>query len=161
MSEGKMPGEILEMESLIDQNNKTVENLSVESLCEALEETIDFAADGKKEEAPGSIREKVKEAVEFIDMYFFEELTLMSLSNKFNVESSYFSRIFRQETGENLTIYLARKRMDKAKEYMKDPKINLTEIAFMTGYDDYTYFNRVFRKITGISPREYRNELAI
>lgn len=159
MSEGKMPAEIMEMESLIDQVNKTVENLSVESLCEVLDDTIDLATDGKKEDAPGSIRNKVKEAVEFIDMYFFEEVTLMSLSIKFNVESSYFSKIFRQETGENLTIYLAKKRMDKAKEYMKDPKINLTEIAFMTGYDDYTYFNRVFRKITGVSPREYRNEI--
>ena len=43
---------------------------------------------------------------------------------------------------------------------MKEPEKSLTEIAFLTGYDDYTYFNRVFRKITGKSPRDYRAELA-
>ena len=42
---------------------------------------------------------------------------------------------------------------------MKDPEINLTEIAFLVGYDDYTYFNRVFRKVMGMSPRDYRNTL--
>lgn len=82
----------------------------------------------------------------------------MSLSKRFNVESSYFSKIFRQETGENVTTYIAKKRIEKAKEYMKDSNINLTEIAFMVGYDDYTYFNRVFRKVAGVSPRDYRNE---
>lgn len=53
--------------------------------------------------------------------------------------------------------YIAKKRMDKAKEHMKNPNIKLTDIAFMVGYDDYAYFNRVFRKIEGISPRDYRN----
>lgn len=159
MSEGKTPHEIMEMESLLDLANQTVENLSVDNLCEVLEEMIDYAVDLQKVEAPGSIRSKVKLAVKYIDTNFFEELTLMSLAARFNVESSYFSKIFRQETGENLTFYIAKKRIDKAREYMADSKINLTEIAFMTGYDDYTYFNRVFRKMTGIGPREYRNEL--
>ena len=44
-------------------------------------------------------------------------------------------------------------------EYMEDKNINLTEIAFLTGCDDYTYFSRVFKKITGKSPREYRGDL--
>lgn len=42
---------------------------------------------------------------------------------------------------------------------MKNKDSNLTEIAFMVGYDDYTYFNKVFRKHTGISPREYKKAI--
>ena len=56
-------------------------------------------------------------------------------------------------------IYIARIRIEKAKEYMKSKNSNLTEIAFMVGYDDYTYFNKVFRKHTGISPREYKKAI--
>ncbi len=95
----------------------------------------------------------------YIDANFFEELSLASLSERFGVESSYYSRIFRQETGKNLMLYIAEKRVCKAKEYMQDATINLAEVAFMVGYDDYTYFNRVFRKMTGISPRDYRNSV--
>lgn len=74
------------------------------------------------------------------------------------MESSYFSRLFKQETGKNLMMYIAEKRIEKAIEYMKDENVNLTEIAFLIGYDDYTYFNKVFKKITGKSPRDYRME---
>lgn len=159
ISEGKTPQKIVDMESMIDWATKNVENLVVESLCEVLEEMIDTMTDSQMEEGTGSIRSVVKQSVIYIDNNFFEELTLSSLSNKFNVESSYFSKMFRQETGSNMMLYIAQKRIDKAKEYMIDSKINLTEIAFMVGYDDYTYFNRVFRKMTGTSPRDYRNEL--
>lgn len=159
MLEDKSPSKIMNMEYLNDLANKTVENLAVENLCEVIEEMIDSSIDIQKENVSGSIRSVVKQVKDYIDSNFFEELTLMSLAKKFNVESSYFSKVFRQETGDNLTSYIAKKRINKAKEYMKDSKINLTEIAFMIGYDDYTYFNRVFRKMAGISPRDYRNEL--
>ena len=96
--------------------------------------------------------------MEYIDRNYFEELTLVSLSEKYCVESSYFSRLFKQETGKNLMLYIAEKRIEKAIEYMKDENVNLTEIAFLTGYDDYTYFSKVFKKITGKSPRDYRME---
>ncbi|RDY32687.1 response regulator transcription factor [Lachnotalea glycerini] len=159
ISEEKSPRKIIDMENMIDLAIKTVENLVVENLCEVLEEMIDTITDLKVEAEIGSIRSVVKLCVKYIDNNFFEELTLTSLANKFNVESSYFSKIFRQEIGSNLMLYIAQKRIDKAKEYMIDSKINLTEIAFIVGYDDYTYFNRVFRKMTGVSPREYRNKL--
>ena len=79
------------------------------------------------------------------------------LAGRYGVESSYFSRMFKQETGKNLMLYIAEKRVAKAREYMEDKNINLTEIAFLTGYDDYTYFSKVFKKFTGVSPREYRH----
>lgn len=159
ISDHKTHQVMMEIENLNELAAKTVETLTVGNLCIIIEEMIEFAVDSLKEEVTGSIRDVVKLAVKYIDENFFEELTLLSLSQKYSVESSYFSKMFRQETGDNLMLYIAKKRIDKSKEYMADSKINLTEIAFMVGYDDYTYFNRVFRKITGISPSEFRNEL--
>lgn len=154
------PGEIVDLENMIEMVDKAIEYLDVQKLCEALEELADSAGCTQKEENAGNIRKVVREAADYINSRFYEELSLASLSARFGVESSYFSRIFRQETGKNLMLYIAEKRMEKAKEYMRDTGINLSEIAFMVGYDDYTYFSRVFRKMEGISPREYRKSIA-
>ena len=91
------------------------------------------------------------------DFYFVMYISLAGV--KFHVEHSYFSRVFRQETGESPVLYITNKRMEKAKQYIQEGKKNLTEVAFMVGYDDYTYFSRVFRKNAGMSPREYRSRL--
>lgn len=157
--EQNSPKEIVDLENMVDLLDKTVECMEVEKLCEVIEEIVETVITEPKEEIAGSIREVVKKAVVYINEKFFEEMSLASLSKYFGVESSYFSKVFRQETGENLMLYIAGKRIEKAKEYMQDQAINLTEIAFMVGYDDYTYFNRVFRKMTGMSPRDYRSSL--
>ena len=84
---------------------------------------------------------------------------MTSLAKQFGVESSYFSKLFRQVTGDNLMSYIAKKRIERAKDYMHNEDMNLAEIAFSVGYDDYTYFNKVFRKMEGISPKTYRSQL--
>ena len=96
-------------------------------------------------------------AVQYIDQHFQENLSLTEVAEKFHIESSYFSRMFRKEVGDTFVVYISKKRMEKAVEYMKHTDIRLTEIAFLVGYDDYTYFNKVFRKMMGSSPREFRN----
>jgi len=151
------PKDIVDIENIVDSMDKTIDSMEADKLCAAMEELIDFVVTVPKEETSTSIREVVKESVLYIDERFFEELSLASLAERFGVESSYYSRIFRQETGKNLMLYIAEKRIEKAKEYMKDDSVNLAEVAFMVGYDDYNYFNRVFKKMTGQSPRDYRN----
>lgn len=151
--------ELVDLESMADQVDKTVETLDAGALCEAMEDVISFAIPEEKEAPTDSVRNLVKQAAVYIDDHYFEEISLASLAEQFHVESSYFSKVFRQETGETIMVYITRTRMEKARTYMKDPEINLTEIAFLVGYDDYTYFNRVFRKVMGMSPRDYRNTL--
>ena len=146
----------MDMENMADVADKIIELLDADVLCEVLCDIIEFAVTNQGEAATDSIRSVVKQAVQFIDSNYFEELSLSSLAQQFNVESSYFSKMFRQETGENLMVYITRLRVEKAKEFMANKEVSLTEIAFMVGYDDYTYFSRVFRKVEGKSPRDYR-----
>lgn len=148
------------MENLADLADKVVEQLDAAYLCEVMEEAVDFVMSIRQGTVPDTTRGLVKQAAAYIDEHFFEKLTLSSLAEQFHVENTYFSRLFRQETGENVMLYIAKTRIRRAQGYMKEPEKSLTEIAFLTGYDDYTYFNRVFRKITGKSPRDYRAELA-
>ncbi|MCM1122670.1 MAG: response regulator [Eubacterium sp.] len=147
-------GELDEMEQMMD---KVLEKLDGEQVLNLLEEMLLIVLSEKMSEISGNIKDVVREAAQFIDNNYYEEMTLVSLASKYCVESSYFSRMFKQETGKNLMLYITDKRIEKAKEIMRQSELSMAEIAFMVGYDDYTYFSKVFKKVTGVSPREYRN----
>lgn len=146
-----------DMESMMELADKTVESMDHPALCEMFREILSLLIPEQKEAATDSMKDTVRRAAGWIEEHYAEELTLSSLAERYHVESSYFSRIFRQETGQNLVLYITSRRIEKAKEYIKESRTSLTEIAFLVGYDDYTYFSRVFRKHTGMSPSEYRN----
>lgn len=146
-----------DVENIADILDKNVERLDINSLCEAVTEVVDYMICGQELAATDSMKDIVKRAAMYVDSHYAEELTLTSLAERYHVESTYFSRMFRQETGKNLILYITEKRIEKAKEYIQKTDMNLTEAAFLAGYDDYTYFSRVFKKSTGYSPREYRN----
>lgn len=146
-----------DMESVAESVEKITENLDTAALCEAFEEMIEYCTPERKETVTDTMRGIVRQAAEWIDGHYSEELSLGSLAEQYHVESSYFSKVFRQEIGENLIFYITNKRIEKAKEYVKNTEMNLAEVAFLVGYDDYTYFSRVFKKNTGMSPREYRS----
>lgn len=149
----------VDVQSMLEIANKAAERMDVEELCESMTEIIEFFLQTTQTEAADSICKAIRQAVAYVEEHYYENLSLSVLAKQFHVESSYFSRMFRKETGDNLMLFICKKRMEKAVEYMRESERNLTEIAFMVGYDDYTYFNKVFRKMTGVSPREYRNSI--
>lgn len=148
-----------EMDSLTENIVRAVETLDLQNVCDAVRAAAEYLVPDRREYPADTTRQIIRQAAAYIDENYFEDLNLSTVAEKFNVESSYFSRMFRQEMGENLILYITRKRIEKAKTYISNADINLTEIAFMVGYNDYSYFNRVFKKTTGMSPREYRNQL--
>lgn len=85
------------------------------------------------------------------------QLSLTEVSNYVNYNSSYVSRLFRQITGENLSQYIMQKRIEKAKEYLTEGNESIQNIAEKLGFETSQYFSSVFKKITGHSPRDYRN----
>ncbi len=149
--------DIMEIDNLIEASDKAVESLDAKKVCQAVEDMLEYLGPECREHPTDTIKGVVRQAAVYIDENFFEELTLDFFAKKYNVENSYFSKIFRQEIGENFVLYLTKKRLEKATQYIREDEASLTEIAFMVGYADYTYFNRVFKKNIGISPREYRN----
>lgn len=148
----------VDMENFADLADRTTGMMDQQALCELLDEIVDYVIAMDEIKVADTTRELVKQAAAYIDAHYYEDLTLASLAEQFFVEHSYFSRLFRQEMGENVMLYIARTRIRHAMEYIREGEKSLTEIALLTGYDDYTYFNRVFRKMTGQSPREYRNQ---
>ena len=151
------PADIVGADNFMETADKAVESLDEKAVCMAVEDMLEYLKPESGDHPTDTMKGVVRQAAAYIDENFFEELTLDFFAKKYNVESSYFSRTFRQELGENFVLYLTKRRLEKAKEYIRTDEASLTEIAFMVGYADYTYFNRVFKKNTGVSPREYRN----
>ena len=148
--------QLTELDNLTDLLDKTSELLDLESIIGILDQIIDICIDTHQMEVSETISGTILQVAKYIRENYHEELSLGQLAKRFLIESSYLSRLFRQQMGENLMSYIARQRMERAKQYICQGDISLTEISFLVGYDDYNYFSRVFKKMVGISPREYK-----
>lgn len=83
-------------------------------------------------------------------------LNVKNIAEKLNCSPDYLSHLFHSETGEKLIHYIQRIRIDGAKMALEATQLYIGEIAFSSGFKDPAYFTRVFRKMTGESPHEYR-----
>ena len=145
------------MEYLFEHLNMVLESYSIRDVCQVLTEMADKLLEQNQEilEENESIQSIMLQCQKYIKEYFYEDLSLSGLADRYHVSASYFSKAFKQVTGENLMSCISRVRIEKAVQYMEQG-LTLTEIAQRVGYDDYSYFNRVFRKIMGKGPREYK-----
>lgn len=90
-----------------------------------------------------------------------DELSLSHVARVVNVSAGYFSELFHKTTGMTFTDYVARMRVEKVKHLLGDTRLQITTIAFDTGFKSVSQFNRVFRRVAGISPRQYRLDQAV
>ena len=97
----------------------------------------------------------VTEMRRFIDEKYDKQLSLTGLSQKFNLNSYYISKLFKEYTNQTFVEYLTQIRVSKAAQLIEQGGHSFKEISEMVGYNDPSYFSKVFKKITGKSPREY------
>jgi len=105
------------------------------------------------QERPQSYAEQARA---IIMSQYANDISLHSVARQIGVNPSYLSRVFKQETGENFTHFLTRVRMEKAKHYLKEKRLKVYEVANQVGYQNTTYFSKIFKKVTGITPEEFR-----
>lgn len=98
----------------------------------------------------------VDRAKAYIDQHYSEKLTLEQVSSACFVHPSHLSRLFHQKLDTTFTDYLTRVRMEHAAWLLLQGELRVTDIAAQIGYDDYSYFCRVFRKAMGTTPLEYQ-----
>jgi YesN/AraC family two-component response regulator len=101
----------------------------------------------------------ITRAKEYIHEHQTENLRLSHVAKAVNTSTFYFCKMFKKVTGINFTDYLSRVRIEKSKNLLLNPNLRVSEIAFEVGFQSLTHFNRVFKKILGQSPTEYRAQL--
>jgi AraC-like DNA-binding protein len=104
---------------------------------------------------------QIKRAKEFIQAHHTEDISLGMVSKAVNTSTFYFCKMFKKTTGLNFTDYVSRVRIEKAKNLLLNPNLRISEIAYEVGFQSLTHFNRVFKRIVGQSPTEYRNKLSV
>jgi len=102
----------------------------------------------------------ITRAKEYIGKNQGEALSLGQVARAVNTSTFYFCKMFKKFTGLNFTDYVSRTRIEKARNLLLNPNLRVSEIAFEVGFQSLTHFNRVFKKIVGESPTEYRGEVA-
>lgn len=85
------------------------------------------------------------------------EFSMNQAAAMVNISPSYFSTLFRQETGTTFVEYLTQLRLDKAKELLMCTDMRSSEIGYQVGYKDPHYFSYIFKKTCGCTPKEYRS----
>jgi AraC-like DNA-binding protein len=101
----------------------------------------------------------ITKAKEFIETHHTEELSLTQVAAAVHTSVFYFCKLFKKATGINFTEFVSRTRIEKAKNLLLNPNLRVSEIAFEVGFQSLTHFNRVFKRVVGESPTQYRGEL--
>lgn len=103
----------------------------------------------------------VREAKRLIRAEIYGSLRVTDLCRTLGYSKSYLSRVFREQTGETIAAYAARKRIDEAKRLIREGNMNFSEISDRLAFDNPQYFSRSFKRLTGMTPTEFRATMDI
>ncbi|WP_338787136.1 response regulator transcription factor [Metabacillus sp. FJAT-53654] len=92
----------------------------------------------------------------YLDQHYANEISLTTLADKFHINSTYLSEIFKHNIGKNFSDYLISLRMDHAQAFLKDKQLKIIDVAHLVGFSNSGYFSTVFKKHFGQTPVEFR-----
>lgn len=130
------------------EDYEAMKNWFVEKITHATRNAL-----SKRDESSSNV---VDIAQEYIKQNYAKPLNLDEVSYYVNISPYYFSKIFKEGTGENFIEYLTNIRIEKAKELLSSTDYSMKEICVMVGYSDPNYFSRSFKKNVGVTPTEYK-----
>ncbi|MDR0563102.1 MAG: helix-turn-helix domain-containing protein [Spirochaetaceae bacterium] len=100
----------------------------------------------------------LRKAERFIWEHYTRKLSLQEIAEVSGLSASYFSSIFKEEMGENLSSYLNRLRVEKATGMLTETDLSLNEISGACGFEDQSWFSKIFKSYIGVSPGKYREQ---
>ncbi len=104
-------------------------------------------------------RKRIQMAINYINEHYMESLTLQQTADYIHLNPSYFSNLFKQEAGVNFSTYLNSVRIENSKQLLADLDRSILDVAIAVGFEDQSYFSKVFKKYTGQTPKAFRNGL--
>lgn len=129
---------------------------SIQQLIDLHNKMIDDYCDTVKRLSLKKFNYTIRKAIEFIRTNLDQDLSLDIISKAIGSSSYELSRKFKKETGQSITDYINKQRINEAVSIMENKNLLVTDIAQMVGFNDVNYFTKIFKKIKGITPSEYR-----
>lgn len=133
----------------VDEMSKCLESIQGR-LSKAQADALPPAAADAFEQSP------IRLAIHYIHSALPGDITLQEVAAKVHLNSSYLSQLFKQHMKVNFTDYVMEKRMEKAKQLLSQTTLRVSEIAERVGYSDLAYFSNTYKRLTGMTPSEYR-----
>ncbi|MFD3158085.1 PocR ligand-binding domain-containing protein [Haloimpatiens sp. FM7330] len=99
----------------------------------------------------------IKISLKYVNENYMKNITLNSAAQYVHLNPTYFSSLFKKEVKTGFSDYLNQVRIGEAKKYLRETDISILEISIIVGFESQSYFSKVFKKITGLTPRQYRN----
>lgn len=138
-----------ELKEILDKVNESVKELEKNKVSRLQKEnTLSESKDGYSK--------TIKKSIDYIHKNYKQHISLQDISNYVFLSHEYFSRLFKEEVGENFSSYLTNYRMKKAESLIKNTDMKISQIAIEVGYTNASYFSRSYKKFKGISPEDDR-----
>lgn len=131
----------------------------VETLCLWLSRQMNTIMDSVFRYTDARHANAIHRCVQYIESHYFEKVTLEQLARMVYLTPSYLSRVFAKETGQPFNAYLNEVRIQKSKALLLHDGLRLADIAAAVGFEDQSYFTKVFKRSVGATPNKYRDKL--
>lgn len=126
-----------------------------------LSEKCFFLIEVIEQQRKGNAIDPIEVAKQYINNHLDEEVSLEEVAKKLGLNPSYFSQLFKKETGETFISYRIRLRMNLAKQLLLRKEVRVTDIPGLIGLNDHPHFTKTFKKFTGQTPSEYRMKMGM
>jgi len=113
----------------------------------------------KQQEHISSMKGYVVKAIEFMSKHYRQQINIQDISNAVYVSEKYLRKIFKEQTGKSMQEYLTDLRLNSSTMLLMNSRYNISEIANLSGYDEYRNFVRLFKKKYNMTPTEYRDKV--
>ncbi len=108
------------------------------------------------ERQKSKLSKPVERAKRYIKDFYHKPLSLSEIAKNVYLSEQYLSELFKRETGKTITDYIREYKIEMAKVFMNDTRYKITDIAEKVGYSDARHFSKIFKKLVGVTPKEYR-----
>lgn len=142
----------------MELKNLKLQNLRMKDYITLMDLLLDKIFDQVIGKKLGSYEREIDYALNFIEYHLTGLCTLECVADYMNISPHYFSKLFKNEVGENFIQYVTNRKMEIASEKLITTKEPIVSIAFDLGFNEANYFSKVFKKTTGFSPSEFREQ---
>ncbi|MFC4600790.1 helix-turn-helix domain-containing protein [Cohnella hongkongensis] len=131
-----------------------------ETIPELLEQTHEFVCRiVERSRMTITVKSVISKAIQYMKDHYHEEISLQQVADHVNLSLGYLSHLFKKELDITFVEYLTQYRIERAKELLSQTRMKSYDIAVKVGFSpEYTYFSKVFKKMTGLGPNEYRRK---